>query len=81
MSLQDSPISCDLKDLTPEDFLRRFVRVDQNGNYALAVIDVTSVGTWSPITCGNNITWQDIVALIAGYTADGKFAVNTVTVS
>ncbi|MES2395615.1 MAG: hypothetical protein V4549_06415 [Bacteroidota bacterium] len=76
-----SPINCDFKDLTPEDFIRRFVRTDGNGNYALAIKDVTSDGVWTDaITCTTNkdLTWQDIIALIATNTDDGGVGINAV---
>lgn len=76
-----SPISCSLKDLTPEDFFRLFVRTDGNGNYALAINDATTTGTWTEaVDCADNkaLTWEDIIALIAINVVDGGVGINVV---
>lgn len=55
---------CQLE-ITPEDFFRKIVRTDGNGNYALAVNDMGSPIGWSQATeCQDGITWQDIVMLV-----------------
>jgi len=76
-----SPVICDLKGLTPEDFFRKWVRTDGAGNYALARIDMTAEGTWTPATeCQDGLTWQDILALVTNAAGDGSWAINTVDV-
>ncbi len=77
-----SPVTCNLQTMSPEDFIRRFVRTDGSGNYALAIKDVTASGPWTAgITCGETskeITWRDIVELIAVITSDGGIGINAV---
>lgn len=52
-------------DITPEDVLRAILRTDGDGNYALAVNDLTASGDWiSAADCQDGLTWKDIVLLI-----------------
>lgn len=79
MSVPLSPIVCDLKGITPEDFFRKVVRTNGTGGFALAVKDVAAFGTWAEAAeCADGITWQDILQLVTGLTADNKWAINIV---
>lgn len=66
-------------EITPEDFFRKVVRTDGNGNYALAVNDMGSASGWSsPIECQDGITWRDILMLVYN---SNKEAINTLDVT
>jgi hypothetical protein len=55
--------TCGLE-ITPEDFFRKIVRTNGT-DFALAVKDLTAVGSWeSPIDCNTQMSWKDIVMLV-----------------
>jgi hypothetical protein len=51
-------------EITPEDFFRQIVRTN-GSSYALAVSDLTAIGTWvSPLECPDGLTDRDILMMI-----------------
>ncbi len=65
-------------DMTPEDFFRKVVRADGNGNYALAVNELSSVGFSPAADCQDGLTWEDILKLVYNST---KEAINIIDVT
>ncbi len=64
-------------DLTPEDIYRQILRTNGT-SFALAVSDLTAVGTWtSPLKCPDGLTDRDILMLIYNSV---KKAINVVEV-
>lgn len=68
---------CQLE-ITPEDFFRKVVRHDGNGNYALAVNELSAVGFEPGAACQDGITWKDIVMLVFN---SNKDAINVIDVT
>lgn len=74
-------VDCSIKDLSAEDFFKKFIRTNGSGSFALAIVDVTASGTWTEMDCvDKEISWEDIVKLVATATADGGIGINTVHV-
>lgn len=57
-------INCSDIGQSPEDFLRKILRKDGTGKYAIAVNDVSGLGFTNAATCADGISWQDIIALV-----------------
>jgi len=71
-----SGVTCTTNFLSPEDFLKKVVRTDGAGNYALAVNDLSPIAGWEVASeCADGITWQDILMLVYDQT---KNAINIV---
>lgn len=71
-----SGVTCDTNSLSPEDFLKKVLRKDGNGNYAIAVNDLTGSGTFvNAASCNDGLTWKDVLMLVYDQT---KEAINIV---
>lgn len=69
--------TCELN-ITPEDFFRKVVRTDGNGNYALAVNELPAGAFTQQVQCQDGITFEDILRLVYNETEE---AINIIDVT